>query len=252
MLGSVFASLTAKVAGAALAATVATTGALAATGTLPGPAQQTAATIASKVGFTIPDGPNHQGAAGDENGHPGVTGTVTSTATPRVTGTARGDDHGNEAGNQGDDHGHGHGITSTVTGTVTGNVTTTATAVVNHGNCVSWVAQNASLLGFTGSEHGALVSTIAKDPAAVSAPVAAGGVPDAACQAEITKAVATLHPSSPTPTTTVTASPTTTATASPTTTPTNGNSNGQGNGNVNGHGKSANAPGHNKGTSNGG
>ncbi len=207
VLGSVLASLSAKVTGVALAATVATTGALAATGSLPASAQQVASTMAAHVGVNIPDGSNHPGAQGDNN--QGVTGTVTS--------TAHSQDHG-----KGDDN----GVTGTVTSTATDNT-------VNHGNCVSWAAHMASTLGFTGREHGLFVSTIAGDSLAVSAPVADNGLPGAACQAEITKAVAALRPA-----------------ATPTATATSGTSgHGQGNESNGSHGNSDNAPGHNKNSS---
>jgi hypothetical protein len=188
VFSSLFASLTAKVAGVALAATVATTGALAATGTLPAPAQQTAANLFAKVGVSIPEGPNHSGAAGAE-GIPAVTPTVTPTLTPSPTPSVI--------------------------------PTSTATAM-NHGNCVSWAAQMASTLGFTGSQHGAFVSTIARDDAALSAPVTAGGQPSSACLVEIAKAEAALRAASPTPTSTATG---------------NSKSNSS-------HGKSSSAPGH--------
>jgi hypothetical protein len=189
MFSSLFASLAAKVAGVALAATVATTGALAATGTLPAPAQQTAANLFAKVGVSIPAGPSHSGATAADS-IPAVTPTVTASVTPSPT----------------------------------PSVTPTATVTdMNHGNCVSWAAQMASSLGFTGSQHGAFVSTIARDRAALSAPVTAGGQPSSACLVEIAKAEAALRAASPTPTSTATSAS---------------------NANSGSHGKSSSAPGH--------
>lgn len=182
MFGTLFASLTAKIAGVALAATLATS-ALAATGSLPSPAQNAVATVAAKVGISIPDGTSAKTGDG-LNGFAGVTPTVTPTVSPSIEPT---------------------GVAPT----------STASGVVNHGNCVSYAAQAAGTLGLTGSQHGAFVSMIARNSAAVSSPVAAGGVPGAACQAAITQAFDAL--TNPTPTATVTS----------TATPAKGNGNGK-------------------------
>ena len=155
VFSSLFASLTAKILTVALAAAAAT-GGLAAAGSLPAPAQQAAADVASTIGITLPT-PHHEAA---------VTATVTTT----VQGDH--DDHGVSGTVNGDDH----------------EVSGTASSAVNHGNCVSFAAHIASSLGLTGDQKGKFVSTVAKDPTAVSAKVAEGGLPDPACQASLVAA----------------------------------------------------------------
>ncbi|HEU5002932.1 MAG TPA: hypothetical protein VFW71_09150 [Actinomycetota bacterium] len=170
VFSSLFASLTAKILTVALAAAAAT-GGLAAAGSLPGPAQQAVADAASTIGITLPT-PHHDAvtvtAEGDQDGQ-GVSGTV------GVSGTMKGDD----------DH--------EVSGTVNGDdVSGTATAAVNHGNCVSFAAHAASTLGLKGSQKGQFVSFVAQDASAVSAKVAEGGTPDAACQVALVAAKAAV------------------------------------------------------------
>lgn len=158
VFSSMFASLTAKIVGLAVAAAAAT-GGLAAAGSLPGPAQQAVASVASTVGINLPT-PHHDDAVSgtvvEQEDH-GVTGTV--------SGTVRGDD--DVSGTVSDDHGE-HDVSGTAT-------------AVNHGNCVSYAAQIASTLGLKGNQKGVFVSTVAQDSSAVSAKVAKGGTPDAAC-----------------------------------------------------------------------
>lgn len=170
VFSSLFASLTAKILTVALAAAAAT-GGLAAAGSLPAPAQQAAADVASTIGITLPS-PHHEAA---------VTGTVTGTVQGDhddhgVSGTVNGDDHEVSGTAHGDDHG--------VSGTVT--------SVVNHGNCVSFAAHIASSLGLTGQQKGQFISTVAQNSSAVSAKVAEGGLPDPACQAALVAAKAAV------------------------------------------------------------
>ena len=181
MLSSLFASLSAKIAGAAIAATAAA-GGLAAAGALPAPAQQAVSRAASTVGVNLPT-PQLGSSAPAREAHapsPAPTSTVT---------------HGNAA------------PTSTVAGdraaptsTVThGNAgpTSTVSDAANHGDCVSYATNVAASLGLSGSEKGQFVSDVAQDATAVSIGVSGGGKPDAACQASIDRASAGAHASSP-------------------------------------------------------
>lgn len=166
MFSTLFASLSAKVAGVALAATVAT-GGLAAAGVLPAPAQRAVSQAASTIGLHLPS-PKDASEASERPSH---------TASPTPTSTLSDD---NAAATS----------TVTVTPTVTATVTATASASPNHGACVSFAASAAESLGMTGSLKGQFISAIAQDPTAVSARVSSDGKPDAACQAAIDKAKA--------------------------------------------------------------
>ena len=162
MLSSLFASLFAKIAGVAIAAAAAT-GGLAAAGALPAPAQQVVAHAASTVGIHVPS-PEHASSTSEESVHP-PTHAPTSTV-------AEGKDE----------------PTSTASpGTAAGSSTDSD---ANHGACVSYAASVAGSLGMTGSLKGQFMSALARDSSARSAKVAAGGKPDAACQAAILKAKA--------------------------------------------------------------
>ena len=171
VLSSLFASLTAKIAGVAVAA-VAATGGLAAAGALPGPVQQAVSSAAAAIGVQLP------------TPAPAVTGTV-GTPTGTVTGTTG--DGQDVSGTTTD----GGGVTSTVGGSVTGTVTGTVTGA-NHGNCVSYAAHLAGSLGFSGRDHGQFVSTVARDSSAISQPVTGTATPDAACMTAIDSAKASL------------------------------------------------------------
>ena len=162
VFSSLFASLFAKIAGVAIAAAAAT-GGLAAAGALPAPAQQAVSHAASTVGIHVPS-PEHASSTSEHPGHspsPAPTSTVAEgkdepTSTPAA---------GNAAGS-------------------------TTDSDANHGACVSYAASVADSLGMTGSLKGQFMSALAKDSSARSAKVAAGGKPDAACQAAIVKAKA--------------------------------------------------------------
>lgn len=64
--------------------------------------------------------------------------------------------------------------------------------VVNHGHCVSYWAHESRAQGLQGSARGAFISSIAQDPEAESAKVAADGEPDETCdyQEELDDALA--------------------------------------------------------------
>lgn len=162
VFSTLFASFTAKIAGVAIAATAAT-GGLAAAGVLPAPAQQAVSQAAATVGITLP-APHHEAAE-----VPRPTSTVTETTEPED---------------------------SPVTGTVGVQPTSTAVPAPNHGDCISYATGIASSLGFTGSEKGDFISTLAKDRSALSAQVASGGTPDTACQDAIDKAETEVNGSS--------------------------------------------------------
>jgi hypothetical protein len=160
VLSSLFASLFAKIAGVAIAAAAAT-GGLAAAGVLPAPAQQVVSHAASTVGIHVP---SHASSTSEEPGH-------SSSRAPTST-VAEGKDE----------------PTSTA---AAGNAAGSSTdSDANHGACVSYAASVADSLGMTGSLKGQFMSLLAKDSSARSAKVAAGGKPDAACQAAILKAKA--------------------------------------------------------------
>lgn len=153
VFSSLFASLTAKIAGVAIAAAAAT-GGLAATGTLPAPAQQAVSQAASTIGIHLPS--PHGPAATPQAAHSPTPGeSVTATA------------HDAQDG-----------------------VTDTASAGVNHGNCVSYAAAVADKLGMTGSLKGQFIAAVAQDTSAVSARVTGTATPDSACQVAITTAEA--------------------------------------------------------------
>jgi hypothetical protein len=170
VLSSVFASLTAKIAGVTIAA-MAATGGLAAAGALPAPAQAAVASAAASVGITLPAPPL-------EVSDPAPVG-VTPTAGVGVTGTT------GDSGPGGDEDTHGV--------TLTAGVTPTVTESPEHGACVSYAAHAAGSLGLSGDAKGHFVSLVAQDPTALSAKVSPAGVPDAACQAAIAKALAAVQ-----------------------------------------------------------
>ena len=174
MLSSLFASLSAKIAGVAIAAAAAT-GGLAAAGALPAPAQQAVSQAASTIGVNLPT-PQHGSSASTRAAHapsPTPTSTVTHRNAIPTSTVARDED----------------APTSTATH---GNTAPTSTAsdAVNHGNCVSYATSVAASLGLSGSEKGQFISDVAQDATAVSGGVSSGGKPDAACQASIDKAKA--------------------------------------------------------------
>jgi hypothetical protein len=154
VLSSLFASLTAKIAGVAIAAAAAT-GGLAAAGALPAPVQQAVASAASNVGINLPNPNATKGLAEKAVHAPG----------PAPTSTVASD---NAA------------------------VTATASDSVNHGFCVSYATSIATSLGLSGSEKGQFISAVSQDPSALSAQVSTGGTPDAACQTSIDKAKAAV------------------------------------------------------------
>jgi hypothetical protein len=61
-------------------------------------------------------------------------------------------------------------------------------ATSNHGNCVAFAASVLQKVGLTGEQIDAFMSLVARDKTAVTAKVAAGGTPDAACVAALLKA----------------------------------------------------------------
>jgi len=77
VLSSLFASLSAKIAGVAIAA-VAATGGLAAAGALPGPAQQAVSNAASTIGIHVPSG--HSSPSASDKGAAADNASVTATA----------------------------------------------------------------------------------------------------------------------------------------------------------------------------
>jgi hypothetical protein len=164
VFSTLFASLTAKIAGVAVAA-VAATGGLAAAGALPSPAQQAVASAASTIGIHLP------------SPHTSLSPQASSAVAP------------GEATPGSDSTG--------VTGTANEGVTGTASAGVNHGNCVSYAAGIASSLGLTGSQTGQFVAAVAQNSSAVSAQVTGTATPDAACQSAIDSAKATALTGSP-------------------------------------------------------
>ena len=160
VFSSLFASLSAKIAGVAVAATAAA-GGLAATGGLPAPAQQAVSQAASTIGIHVPSGEHTSSgsasSASSKPTHPAPTSTVgdeNAAPTPTVA-----------------------------------PVSSTASEA-NHGACVSYAADVAASLGMTGSLKGQFISALAQDPSALSAKVSEGGTPDAACLAAIAKAKA--------------------------------------------------------------
>jgi hypothetical protein len=162
VLSSLFASLFAKIAGVAIAAAAAT-GGLAAAGALPAPAQQVVAHAASTVGIHVPSS-EHASSTSEEPLHP---------PTPAPTSTvAEGKDEPTSTASPGDAAG------------------SSTDSDANHGACVSYAASVADSLGMTGGLKGQFMSVLARDSSARSAKVAAGGKPDAACQAAILKAKA--------------------------------------------------------------
>jgi hypothetical protein len=154
MFSTLFASLTAKIAGVAVAA-MAAAGGLAAAGALPSPAQQAMASAASTIGIHLP------------SPHTSPSPQASGAAAPGEAPT---------------------GSTTGVTGTANEGVTGTASAGVNHGNCVSYATGIASSLGLTGSQKGQFVAAVAQDSSAVSAQVTGTATPDAACQTAIDSA----------------------------------------------------------------
>lgn len=160
VFSTLFASLTAKVAGVAIAAAAAT-GGLAAAGALPGPAQQAVSDAAATIGIHIP------------SPHGSTSTQVTTTASSAAN-----------------DH-------ASVTGTAHGGVTATAAAGINHGNCVSYASSVAGTLGLTGSAKGQFVADVVKDSSAVSAQVTGTTTPDPACQNAITAAAAAAQAAAP-------------------------------------------------------
>lgn len=75
-----------------------------------------------------------------------------------------------------------------VTQTAEGDDDAADDAAVNHGHCVSFAASIMKMLGLSGEQNGDFISLVARDKTAVSAKVATGGTPDAACLAAIVKA----------------------------------------------------------------
>jgi len=189
VISKLFATFAAKVAIVALAGGFAT-GGLAAAGAFSSPGHALAhVTSATTVGLqtssdggasqatttaTVADPDDHRPTSAAESSEPAETDRPTGTVTPKPehpTSTVAEDNDGDEG----------------VTGTVESD-DADDTAAVNHGHCVSFAASIVHSLGLTGEQNGAFLSLVAKDKTAVSAKVATGGTPDAACAVAIAKA----------------------------------------------------------------
>jgi len=183
MLSTRFGSLAVKIVAVGFAAAVAT-GGLAAAGSLPAPAQDALAHAAARAGFHLPASEHAFG------GEVRLTLGATTTATepdPDLTPTARSLGHQTTTAT-------GEGRPTSTARDADDRPTATASDdaegadVVNHGHCVSYAAHISQTLGLAHDQKGRFQSLVARDDTAVSAKVAPGGTPDAACQAAILKA----------------------------------------------------------------
>ncbi|HEY4938072.1 MAG TPA: hypothetical protein VIJ69_03510 [Actinomycetota bacterium] len=189
MIKKLFGTFAAKVAVVALAGGFAT-GGLVAAGAFTGGAapSETAHTLESssnagaaqaKVAVeatstpTVADPEDHNATSTVKAGPDGDHGLPTATATPKPT----------EPASKVEDNDADEGVTNTVEADDADD-----SATPNHGNCVAFAASIVHALGLTGEQNGAFISLVARDKTAVTAKVAAGGTPDAACATAIVTA----------------------------------------------------------------
>ena len=183
MINKLFGRYVAKVAILAVAGGFATGGLVAAGAFTGGAPPHEAAHVAGATAVTLATSSSAGAMVASEN-HPGSTSTVDSnadehqnppTATPTpgpVPPTPTVQDNDADEG---------------VTGTAEANDPDDV-ATGDHGNCVAYAASILRTLGLAGEQNGAFISLVARDKTAVTARVAAGGTPDAACATAIAKA----------------------------------------------------------------
>jgi hypothetical protein len=194
------ATMTLSIGAAAIAATA--TGGLAAQGDLPKPIQRVVAQAASGVGITLPredrpappQSPAPAGSQGLPAGSAGSSRKAQTGAGPASTATPNLGEHDDASvapgalpstAPQGDDRqgrrARGDGSTGIQGG---------APALAGHGDCVAFAEQVAGTLGLDEQQRPTFLSLVDHDESAVTAPVAAGAKPDAACESSITAAKA--------------------------------------------------------------
>ncbi|MCW3035280.1 MAG: hypothetical protein JWM17_592 [Actinobacteria bacterium] len=122
---------------------------------------------------TVADPEDHNATSTVKAGPDGDHGLPTATATPKPT----------QPASKVEDNDADEGVTNTVEADDADD-----SATPNHGNCVAYAASIVHALGLTGEQNGAFISLVARDKTAVTAKVAAGGTPDAACATAIVTA----------------------------------------------------------------